>query len=210
MPSDATGNIPGLELMKRRTISLGLLLVVFLVTSIPLHAADPRKEFDVQLNRVISKLNREAAAHPDNPVLLADLVRQEFGTAEAELKWAVDHSVQWGDIVVLAYVQATTGRSFATMTLKEDARRDFWSYVEKAGMTPTKMAHTLDGFLKLAEKERNSRIFEQLRSSRRVQAMPDLGSGFGLFQEALDFRRIDSPRAAKIHTAPGGLAKGGQ
>src|SRR5438093_641894 len=38
--------------------------------------------------------------------------------------------------------------------------------------------------------------------------LADLGSGFGLFQEALDFRHIDSPRPTKIHDVPGDLAKG--
>jgi hypothetical protein len=63
----------------------------------------------------------------------------------------------------------------------------------------------LESFLKRTEKERNSRIFHRLRVSRRIPPMPDLGSGFGLFQEALDFRRIDSPRPTKIHSVPGGL-----
>ena len=59
-----------------------------------------------------------------------------------------------------------------------------------------------------AERERNARIFDRLRASRKVHALPDLGSGFGLLQEALDFRRMDSPRPTKIHELPGELAKG--
>jgi hypothetical protein len=57
------------------------------------------------------------------------------------------------------------------------------------------------------EHERNSRIFDKLRASRKVHPLPDLGSGFGLFQEALDFRRIDSS-PTKLHPVAGGLAKG--
>ena len=91
---------------------------------------------------------------------------------------------------------------------QEEAIRDFWSYAENAGMSCEKMAHSLQSFLKRAERERNSRIFDRLRASRRVQPLPDLGSGFGLFQEALDFRRIDSARPTKIHESGGLVAKG--
>jgi hypothetical protein len=75
-------------------------------------------------------------------------------------------------------------------------------------MSCEKMAHALKNFYKRAERNRNSRIFARLRFSRRVHAMPDLGSGFGLFQEALDFRHIDLPRPTKIHDGPAVLAKG--
>ena len=71
-----------------------------------------------------------------------------------------------------------------------------------------KMARWLAGFQTRVQHERNSRIFDKLRASRKVNALPDLGSGFGLLQEALDFRRIDSPRPTKIHDMPGELAKG--
>ena len=93
---------------------------------------------------------------------------------------------------------------------QEDARRDFSAYAENAGMSFDKMAHSLEGFLKMTERERNSRIFDKLRASRKVHPLPDLGNGFGLFQEALDFRSIDSPRPTKVFTGPGELAKGGQ
>ena len=185
-------------------------LIFVLGLPLALLASDPRTEFDTQLNHVISKLNREAQVDVEGPALLTDLIHREFGTPDEELKWALDRAMTWGEIVALSYIRATTGRSFETMTTNGDARKDFWAYVDKAGMRPERMAHSLESFLKLAEKERNSRIFERLRVSRRVQAMPDLGSGFGLFQEALDFRRIDSPRPTKIHTVPGVLVKGGQ
>jgi hypothetical protein len=198
-----------LSVMKIQRSILGLLLII-LCAAVSLSAADPRKDFDAKLNHVVAKLNREAAIDAEGPMFLAEMVRREYGTREEEIKWAINHSVSWGEIAALAYIQATTGRSFEAMTVTEDARRDFWSYAEKAEMSPNRMAHSLESFLKRAEKERNSRIFERLRASRRVQPMPDLGSGFGLFQEALDFRRIDSPRPTKIHNVPSGLAKGGQ
>jgi len=109
-------------------------------------------------------------------------------------------------MTALAYIQATTGRSFEALT-KDGATKDFWGYVNKVEMSPEKMARSLENFLKLAEKERNTRIFERLRASRRIQALPDLGSGFGLFQEALDFRRLDTVGPTKIHTVVSGKAK---
>jgi hypothetical protein len=112
-------------------------------------------------------------------------------------------------MATLAYIQATTGKSFEEM-VHENARHDFYSYAENAGMSCEKMLRSLDDFLQRAERERNTRIFERLRGSRRVHPMPDLGNGFGLFQEALDFRHIDIPQPTKIHDLPGELAKGGQ
>jgi hypothetical protein len=140
---------------------------------------------------------------------VADLIQKEFGTSEEELKWAVDHQLKWGKITALAYIQATTGRTFDEMS-RENATSDFWSYAENAGMNSTKMAHSLNEFLKRIERERNSQIFDKLRASRRVHPLPDLGNGFGLFQEALDFRRIDSPNVSKVHDVPGELSKGGK
>jgi hypothetical protein len=137
-------------------------------------------------------------------------MRREFGTHDEQLKWAANRAMNWGEIAALAYIQATTGRGFSEI-VRDEQWRDFWTYAENAGMDCEKMVHSLTSFLKKAETERNSRIFERLRASRRVHPLPDLGSGFGLFQEALDFRRIDSPRPTKIHTGSGGLlAKGEQ
>ena len=139
--------------------------------------------------------------------VLADLIQKEYGTREEELRWATEESMGWGEITALAYIQATTGRSFAEM-IQQNVRPDFWSYAENAGMNCEKMARSLESLSKRAERERNSRIFDRLRTSRRVHPLPDLGSGFGLLQEALDFRRLDSPRPTKIHDGSGVLAKG--
>jgi hypothetical protein len=193
--------------MKVRRISLGL-LCGYLFLSVSMFAADPGKAFDARLDRLMSKLNRETKGS-DGGILVAKLIQREYGTSSDELQQAAKESVGWGEITVLAYIQATTGRSFEAIT-KGDARRDFGAYVEKADMSTDKMSRSLESFLKLVEKERNSKIFEQLRISRRIEPMPDLGSGFGLFQEALDFRRIDSPRPTKIHDVVSGKAKGDQ
>jgi len=192
--------------MIRRTF-LGLLFGTLAFVA-PLHTAGREGlELNSVFSNAISKLDREASMDAEGPRLLAYLLQKEFGTREDELTWSVDMKMSWGEIAALAYIQATTGKSFAEMN-QEDARRDFWTYAENAGMSREKMAHWLDGFQKRAEHERNSRIFDRLRASRKVHPLPDLGSGFGLLQEALDFRRIDSPRPTKIHDIPGELAKG--
>jgi len=192
--------------MMTRTF-LGLLFGT-LVFAAPLHTAGRgSSELNSVFSNAISKLDREASMDADGPMLLAYLLQKEFGTREDELTLSVDMKMSWGEIAALAYIQATTGKSFAEMN-QENARRDFWTYAENAGMSREKMAHWLDGFQKRAERERNSRIFDRLRASRKVHPLPDLGSGFGLLQEALDFRRIDSPRPTKIHDIPGELAKG--
>ena len=184
--------------MSRRGTILGLLLVT-LVYGVPLFAAKNRPPSSVLFANAIAKL--------DNEPQLAQLIQKEYGTRDEELRWAAERSLSWGEIVALAYIQATTGRTFAEMT-EHDARQDFWTYAENAGMSCEKMARSLENFLKRAEKERNSRIFDQLRASRRINALPDLGSGFGLFQEALDFRHLDQPQPTKTHTGAGVLAKG--
>ncbi len=183
------------------------LLFAILVFSVPLFGSGQSPEPSVALNATLAMLNREASLDSEGAILLSDLIQKEFGTSEEELRWALKQSLSWGEITALAYIQATTGKSFVEMT-QEEATRNFWSYAENAGMSCEKMARSLGSFLKRAERERNSRIFDRLRASRRVHPLPDLGSGFGLFQEALDFRRIDSPRPTKIHEAGGLLAKG--
>jgi hypothetical protein len=195
--------------MRRYTIIPGILLSLFVQTVA--FASMGRAEFDEQLASAIAKLNREAVSGSENAYHLAELIRREYGTNEDQLKWAAEESLNWGEIAVFAYIHATTGRSFEEIT-RGNARDDFWTYAESAGMNCDKMAHSLNSFLKQAERERNSRIFERLRASRRVHPLPDLGNGFGLFQEALDFRRIDSPGPVKIHTNSGARVggKGGQ
>ena len=196
--------------MRIRRTSLGLLFAALGLSSTVSASGRPSPAPTAALTNVIAKLDREASVDSDGPMLLADLIEKAYGTREEELKWGLDRKVSWGDMTTLAYIQATTGKSFEEM-VQENARHDFYSYAESAGMSCEKMLRSLDGFLKRAERERNTRIFERLRASRRVHPMPDLGNGFGLFQEALDFRHIDIPQPTKIHDLPGELAaKGGQ
>jgi hypothetical protein len=192
--------------MGKRIVSIYLLAACLSAT--PLCAAERvRVVLSEALASTITGLDREASVSEDVPMLLAHLITKEFGTTEDELKMGIAQKLSWGEIVAFAYIQATTGKTFAEMR-QEDARRDFIAYAENAGMSWEKMTHSLERFLKRAEHERNSRIFDKLRASRQVHPMPDLGSGFGLFQEALDFRRIDSPRPTKIHDVASGIAKG--
>ena len=186
---------------------LGLLLTTITFAAPLLASGGGTPELNVALSNAIGKLDRMALTDSEGPLLLADLLQKEFGTRIEELKWGLEQKMSWGEIVALAYIQATTGKSFAEMN-RENARGNFWSYAENSGMSCEKMAHWFEGFQKRVERERNSRIFDRLRASRRVHPLPDLGSGFGLFQEALDFRRIDSPRPTKIHDQAGELAKG--
>ena len=183
--------------MSKRVTFLGLLFMT--LAAVPLFAANERPEPSAAITNAIAKLDHEPQ--------LANLIQKEYGTREEELRWAAGRSLSWGYITALAYIQATTGRSFAEM-MEQDARQDFWTYAENAGMSCEKMAHSLGTFLKRAERERNSQIFDRLRASRRIHPLPDLGSGFGLFQEALDFRHIDLPQPTKTHTVSGTLAKG--
>ena len=184
--------------MTKRGTFLGLLFLSLAVT-VPLFADDGRPAPFYAFTSTITKLNHEPQ--------LAALIQQEYGTRDDEFRWAVERSLSWGEITVLAYIQATTGRTF-TEIVDHDARRDFWTYANNAGMNCERMARSLENFLKRAERARNSRIFDELRTSRRVRALPDLGSGFGLFQEALDFRHIELPQPTKEHTGTGILAKG--
>ena len=183
--------------MKTWRILVGLVAFTFVLSTTL--AAGPQVDVGTQLTRVMSRLNHEAQADTDGPMLLSELIQREYGTGTADLKWAVDRSVSWGQIAALAYIRATTGRTFEAIN-EGNAEGDFAAYAESAGMSPQKMARSLDNFLKLAEKERNSRIFERLRASRSIQAMPDLGSGFGMYQEGLDFRHLDPPQVLKVHT----------
>jgi hypothetical protein len=177
-------------------------LVIVLANHATGFSSIERPEFEEQLSSAITKLNREARLDGESLSRMAGLLQRQYGTNIEELQWAVNQPVSWGEIVLFAYIQATTGRSFEQI-IREDAQKDFWSYAEASGMNCDKMASSLSSFLKQTERERNSRILERLRVSRRVQRLPDLGNGFGLVQEALDFRRIESPGPVKVHNDSG-------
>src|SRR4029079_9094090 len=116
--------------MSKKETFLGLFLTLAL--SAPMFAGSRRP---VPLNA--SFIN--AMARLDHEPQLAPLIQREYGTREEELRWAAEHSLSWGEITALAYIQATTGRTFAEM-IGHDARQDFWTYAENAGMNCEKMA----------------------------------------------------------------------
>jgi hypothetical protein len=194
-------------IMKVPKVFLGLSLAVSVSAASLFAAGATNPEPAAALAGVITNLDRDASMSAESPMLVAYLIEKEYGTREAELKWAVDQKLKWGQIAALAYIQATTGKTFGEMS-RDNATRDFSSYAENAGMNCEKMARSLDAFRKEVERERNSQILDRLRASRKVYPLPDLGIGFGLFQEALDFRTIQSPIVDKIENIPGELSKG--
>ena len=192
---------------ERSAISVGTLSLL-LGLSVAVYATDDLQDFDQRVFRVVERLDTDVATDRGLAPVYAELMRNEYGTPQAELRWALDEEIAWGRIAILSYIQATTGRPFEELT-SDGADVDVTGFVARAEMSLDKMIGSLEGFWKLAERERNSMIFDRLRTARRMQTLPDLGSGFGLFQEALDFRRLDAPRPTKIHSGTNGLAKGG-
>jgi len=181
--------------LRRQAILVALISVL---TVSPLLAEATRAEFDTRMNTTMAKLNAEAAM-PAGAGIVGESIRREYDAPVEELQWALDRGLSWGSIATLAYIRATTGEDFAALE-GAAVEKDLWAYAEKAGMNADKMAASMSRLLKRVEEERNTRIFEKVRASRRVSRMPDLGSGFGLLQETLDFRRLEAPRPTKIHT----------
>jgi len=164
----------------------------------PTLASATRAEFDAQLQGIMTRLTAEGAS-PDGAAVLATLIEKEFATPMEEIRRGLDDGFSWGAVAVFAYIRATTGTNFEALG-GSGADKDLWSYADKAGMSVDKMSRSMTRLVKQVESERNTRIFERLRADRRVSRIPDLGSGFGILQETLDFRRLESPRPTKIHT----------
>ena len=184
--------------------------IVLLIITLPLYAAAfDLSEFDSQVLRVVERLNLDVGTDASMAQVYAKLMLNEYGTSQVDVHWAVDEGISWGRIVTLSYFQATTGRSFTERTT-DGAHLDTSAYATHLEMSPNKMISALKSFVKLAESERNSMIFDRFRNAPRIQSIPDLGSGFGLFQESLDFRRLESQRPVKIHASKGSLTKGDQ
>ncbi len=192
----------------KSAISVGTLSLL-LVVPVSVFATDDVPDFEVKVGDVIEGLDAEVAMDRSLPAVFQEMLRTEYGTSRAELRWALDQSISWGQIAVLSYIQATTGRSFEELTAQR-APADIVKFTAEAEISPDKMIGSLEGFSQRLRRERNSMIFDRLRLARRIEALPDLGSGFGLFQEALDFRRIEAPRPIKIHSGDAGVANGGK
>ena len=177
--------------------ALGLLLVF----PVMVEATDGDDSFEDLVRDVVRQLDADVNADRGFPGVLAVLIGTEYGIRQSELQWAADESMSWGHIAVLSYERATTGREFEELALA-GAHIDFAGFTATMEMSRDRMVISLEKLARMAVRERNSRIFDRLRSSRRFDVLPDLGSGFGLFQEALDFRLVGPPSPAKVH---GGL-----
>lgn len=188
-----------MRLMRGRYLIYSVLLAV----ALPVAAAATNLD---QIHSVVVKLNRETV-NADSMALVAEMVGREYNTPASEMTWAVEQKLTWGEIAVFAYIRATTGRTFAELS-DADVQKNLPGFADNVGMDTGKMARSLEQFLKKAERERNSRIFEQLRYSARGSSVPDLGSGFGLFQQSLDFRNIEVPSLTKTHNVGTGTVKG--
>ena len=160
------------------------------------------------LDEAIGQLDSDIGSDPGLASLYAVMLGEEYGTPRDEIMWAEDRGMTWGQIAVLSYVQATTGLEFEELT-RDGAHTNIWEYAERMEMSHEKMARSLEGFARKVVEERNSRIFDRLRATRRVDTLPDLGAGFGLFQEALDLRQLGSPEPVKVHSGSGFPSKGG-
>jgi hypothetical protein len=175
-----------------------LVALISVLAVSPLLAEATRSEFDSRMNATMTKLNAEGAL-PEGAGIVGESIRREYDAPVEELQWARKRGLSWGSIAALAYIRATTGESFSALD-SAAVEKDLWAYADKAGMNADYMAASMGRLLKRVETERNTRIFERVRASRRVSRMPDLGSGFGLLQETLDFRQLEAPRFTKIHT----------
>lgn len=159
------------------------------------------------MNAVLSKLDREAGGDPSAVVRAAELVRRTFGISAAEFRLATERSGSIGKMAALAYIRSSTGASFDEL-IRDGVLDGLATYLEDAGLSGEKMSKAIESLTRRVREDRNTLIFERLRASRRVEAIPDVGSGFGLVQETLDFRNLDSAAPVKIHDVPGVRSKG--
>ena len=100
--------------MRIRTF-LGVLFAIPAL-AVPLFAAASGSPgLNAAFTNALTKLDREASMDAEGPMLLVDLIEKQYGTREEELKWGMAHKLSWGEISALAYIQATTGKSFAEL-----------------------------------------------------------------------------------------------
>ena len=193
-------------MMKKSAILAGTLGLA-LVMSVSALAEDP--SFEERVRVVVDQLDADVQSDRGLAGLFAVMLGEEYGALQTEIRWALDKSLSWGGIAVLSYLQATTGRSFEELT-GDEAHTNVFAYVTRMEMSHDRMVRSLEYFARSAVEERNSRIFDRLRSSQRVAVLPDLGTGFGLFQEALDLRGVGPPSPTKIHSGRGFIVTDGR
>lgn len=180
-------------------------LVFFLASP----AAARQSAADSRIRETVGRFNADAALDPGFAGILVGLLGIEYRTPASELRWARDRveagedgedqpGFGWGDVAVLAYLQAATGWDFPEL-VEAGAHKDFPDFVDTMEMSHERMAASFDTLAGQAIRERNSMIFDRIRSAPRSGGLEDLGAGFGLFQESLDFRQLDPPRPTKVH-----------
>lgn len=190
----------------RKQILAGFLGFV-LVSPLTARAAGGDPSFEERVGDVVRQFDADVAADSGFSGVLSLMLATEYGTPQDDLEWALEHSIDWGRIAILSYMGATTGRGFGELALAH-ADTDVAGFLAQMELSPDKMIDSLEGLARRVARERNSKIFDRLRSARDFSALPDLGAGFGLFQEALDFRQIEPPAPTKLHTGPAFLVKG--
>jgi hypothetical protein len=127
---------------------IGLLLTTITFAAPLLASGGGTPELNVALSNAISKLDREAAKDAEGPMLLAVMLQKEFGTPGEELKWGMEQKIGWGDISALAYIQATTGKSFARnepggcSTQPLVLRGERWNELRKDGSLVRRVSET--------------------------------------------------------------------
>ena len=188
---------------------LGVVAVAVLLLAPVALARDDASDFSDRIQAMVESLNRDVQVDQGMSRVYASIVRDEFRTPQSELEWALGESISWGEIAVLSYIHATTGLGFDEL-VAENAHIDVQGFSSRMEMSTDKMIGSLEMFAARTLRERNSRIFDRMRSAGRLDQLPDLGNGFGLFQEALDFRQIGRPSPTKVHAGVEVLKKGGK
>lgn len=188
---------------------LGVVAVAVLLLAPVALARDDASDFSDRIQAMVESLNRDVRVDQGMSRVYASIVRDEFRTPQSELEWALGESISWGEIAVLSYIHATTGLGFDEL-VAENAHIDVQGFSSRMEMSTDKMIGSLEMFAARTLRERNSRIFDRMRSAGRLDQLPDLGNGFGLFQEALDFRQIGRPSPTKVHAGVEVLKKGGK
>ena len=131
----------------RRRILTGLLSLRLAATGSAQAVAD-RASIEDRLSGVVSQLNGDLQSDPGLAALYADMLRDQYGTAQSELVWALDQDVSWGQIAILSYVQATTGTSFSELAEVAGHRNitNILQYATGMEMSHDKMTQSLEGF----------------------------------------------------------------
>ena len=175
--------------------------------------AEPDRISDEGVRRIVRQFSTDGRVDRAFAGILVERLGLEYRTPVSELRWAAEQVTDtpaetggfgWGDVAVLAYLQASTGWSFSEL-VDVGAHKDFPFFVDTLEMSHQRMAASFETLADQVIRERNSMMFDRIRSAPRSGGLEDLGAGFGLFQESLDFRQLDPPGPTKVHEAGTGV-----